>query len=766
MAALAVSSAPLYAQTGGAGSPDPQAEATDGDIVVTAQRTSSLASKTPIALSAIGGDALRSAGITNATALGDQVPNLSIDRTGGLQITIRGVTSRDSTEKGDPSAAFLADGIYIARPQAQEVSFFDIDRVEVLRGPQGTLYGKNTTAGVVNIITKKPVDRFEASANIAYGNFDTIQADAMVNVPVSELLALRFAGSYDRRDSYLIKQAGDPYDNSPFKNNLSGRAQALFNFSPEINLLIKADYSRMRGADSTLSVLGDGTFFRAQPSQYDYSDALYIGGSQSTRSQRQLGFPLASDQRTRNSTWGVSGEFNWDFGPLMLTYLGSYREFKRDELGSGAIGATAASGGRLGSVEATFTGKYTQQSHELRFATTGDGPLKAQAGAMYFREKSGIAYMLKDLIPQTVMPGIHYFGFPQDPTIITSYGIFGQATYSLTDSLRVTAGVRYSKDDKSRDGFTVYQRGPIFNPATDRSTLNSAAAKFSKVTWRAGIDYDVNSRTLLYGSVATGYKAGGFNDGCEAGVVTNGRTCLPSEARPLDQLYYKPETLIAYELGLKTRFADDVVRLAVAAFFYDYKNLQLSTSKEFLGTNVLYTTNAGKAEVKGIEAEGTITPDDRNRIDLSFAWLDAQYTDYFPNPIGPNGQIVVIDYKGRPLDRSPRYVVSAGYSYTLPLGNGGSLGFSARTRLSDSYVITAFNVPRQYRQPSFTRSEVSLTYTAPDDRWYLQGFAKNLENKLTMNSVNFNGPSFGRDSFTTVTPGDPRTYGVRAGVKF
>uniref|UniRef100_UPI0035BC8F27 TonB-dependent receptor plug domain-containing protein n=1 Tax=Sphingomonas sp. TaxID=28214 RepID=UPI0035BC8F27 len=166
------------------------AAAAQGDIVVTAQRTSSLASKTPIALSAIDGDALRSQGVTNPTRLEEQVPNLSIVRNQGLQITIRGVSSSDNSEKGDPSAAFLLDGVYLARPQAQEVSFFDVARVEVLRGPQGTLYGRNTTAGLINVITNRPASEFQAAGNLIYGNYDTVQGDAMINLPISDLLAL------------------------------------------------------------------------------------------------------------------------------------------------------------------------------------------------------------------------------------------------------------------------------------------------------------------------------------------------------------------------------------------------------------------------------------------------------------------------------------------------------------------------------------------------------------------------------------------------
>lgn len=201
----------------------------NGDIVVTANRTESLASKTPVALTAVAGTALVSQGITNPTALAETVPNLSIDRANGLQITIRGVTSTDGTEKGDPSAAFMLDGIYIARPQVQEVSFFDIGRVEVLRGPQGTLYGRNTTAGVVNVISAKPkLDKFEGSVDLNYGNYNTFQATGVINVPVSEKIALRGAVNYDRRDSYLKAGTGFTSKLSPFKENLSLRGSALF----------------------------------------------------------------------------------------------------------------------------------------------------------------------------------------------------------------------------------------------------------------------------------------------------------------------------------------------------------------------------------------------------------------------------------------------------------------------------------------------------------------------------------------------------------
>ena len=218
---------------------DTDIEPQEGDIVVTATRTQSLASKTPIALTAIGGEGLRDAGVSNPTQLADLVPNLSIDRGNGLQITIRGVTSRDGTEKGDPSAAFLLDGIYIARPQAQEVSFFDLERVEVLRGPQGTLFGRNSTAGVVHVISARPVDHFAASVDATYGNFDTVQATAMVNVPVN--------GQTFTFDSVGTTQYGGSFGETETRQNGYGIGR-LASFSVDKDGVILGRYSNGRTA--------------------------------------------------------------------------------------------------------------------------------------------------------------------------------------------------------------------------------------------------------------------------------------------------------------------------------------------------------------------------------------------------------------------------------------------------------------------------------------------------------------------------------------
>lgn len=718
---LCVTAALIASPTFAQGQETPQ----DGDIVVTATRTETLASKTPIALTAIGAEGLRDAGISNPTQLADVVPNLSIDRANGLQITIRGVTSTDGTEKGDPSAAFLLDGVYIARPQAQEVSFFDIERVEVLRGPQGTLFGRNTTAGAVQVISARPLDHFAASFDAAYGNFDAIQATAMVNVPVTSGFALRGAVNYDRRDSFVIQSPTSPFKLDPAKNNLSARLSALLELGPDVSLLVKGDYSRIKGRPAHSVRL---TNFFTRPftpgGQPQYVD---LGSTRQRMRLHNDGTPSFTD----NDTWGVSAELNWAFGPVTMTYLGSYRELERHEGGPQDFGLPTAFVG-------VFDGEYWQNSQELRFAFDNDGPLTGQVGGYYFKEKSGIGAFI--LNPPFV-PGALAYGFPQDPTIAESKAVFGQLSYELVPGLKLTGGVRYSHDLKSRVGQTVIIfPAPVGQIPTQQ---NNARRTFSKVTWRAGVDYDFGD-TLLYATVSTGYKAGGFNDGCEAGTATG---C----ALPADILYYDPETLTAYEGGIKTRFADGAVRLNASVFHYDYKGLQLSFQSNSCGGPCQITTNAGAAKVDGIEVEASLHPHPNHRFDFGVNYLDARYDRFIPRP--------GIDFAGRDLDRSPALTASAGYNFTLELGNGGRIEANARIRLSDSYVLTDYAVPVQFRQPSFHKTDLALTYTAAEDRYYVQLYAKNLVNVITLSNLS-------AQNGTSATFADPRTYGVRAGFKF
>jgi iron complex outermembrane receptor protein len=694
----------------------------NGDIVVTAQRVQTLASKTPVALSAISGEELAQKGINNPLKLADEVPNLSIVNNNGLQITIRGISSNDNTEKGDPSAAFLLNGVYIARPQVQNVSFYDVKRVEVLRGPQGTLYGRNTTAGVVNVITNAPTGQLEIAANGTVGSYGARRADAMLNLPVSDQLSLRFSGAYDRADLTINPEPGELYSMNPGRNNLSGRMQALFKPTSAFSILLRADYTRMRGIEERLYQVIGSRFYGAIPAgQPSYTNQPYIGGNSSSSDLRRLGFLQAGDSYLRGSTWGIDGEVNWDFGPVTATYLGSYREFAR-------ISQTTRT------ATTTFNyldGDYSQQSHELRFATNGTGPFKMQFGGYYFAEKS-----------HTLQIGGIVNAFDMN-TKAKNYGVFGQATYSITENFRLTAGTRYSKDDKSRVGITYRPTtGAIISP-------NNAATQSDKVTWRLGLDYDASAATFVYGSISTGYKAGAFNDGCGTDVIG----CPSGVSDSL--LYYRPEQITAYEVGVKSRAFDGAMRFALSGFYYDYIDLQVSSTIQVNGSNQTFTRNAASATVKGVEFETTLKPDSRHQIDLGLTYLDATYGQFRPLGAG-----VAPDYAGRSLDRAPKFVASLGYSYALPLANDASLTFSARSRYSSRYFIVSQTSGGQFEQPRYTKTNLSLRYDSSGGRYHFGVFVRNIEGNIQVSAANVAGAR------VLVAPTEPRTFGLQAGFDF
>ena len=686
----------------------------EGDILVTANRVESLASKTPIALTAATGDELISAGITNPTQLNEIVPNVSIVRGFGLQITIRGVTSTDGTEKGDPSAAFLLNGIYLARPQAQEVSFFDLDRVEVLRGPQGTLYGRNTTAGVINVLSRRPRFAFEGLIDASYASFDHLNLTGALNVPLGDTVAVRAAANYDRHDSYVINGSGDGFSYDPFKENISVRLSGLWEPTGDLSLLLVGDYSELKG--TRIGGVQTPNFFRdyaplTDPAATEPVRPIYF--DQPAAAQRTNVSPQQWEPRNDDQEMGVMGELNWDFGLATLTYLGSYRETERN------IRTTIIAGMN----RATFAGDYWQTSHETRLAFGGQGPFQAQVGAYYFKEESGIEFFILD--PQNIgfPPFATQFGFPQDPTIAENKSVFGQATYEIAPDLRVTAGLRYSNDDKSRVGATVFDTDPAVGIPGNRVVLqvNDAARTFDKVTWRTGIDYD-SPIGLFYASVATGYKAGGF----------------------------------------KLKLGGGLVRLNGSAFHYEYRGLQLSQLGDFGGCGLCQlTSNAAKAKVDGIELEAFVRPVDSLVIELGLNWLDARYAEYAPSRV-VSGTVIELDFSGRPLARSPEWSATVGATYVVDLPDGGSIKANARTRYSSRYDLTDIANLIAFYQPSFTKTDLSLTYNAPDERFYVGAFVENLENEIVVTGAAFG--NFGLDGMAVFA--DPRRYGVRAGVRF
>ncbi|NML94942.1 TonB-dependent receptor [Novosphingobium olei] len=733
-------SAPAYAQDAAQTTAQQSADAVPtGDIVVTATRQSTLLSKTPITLSAITGDGLKSSGITDARALTTAIPNLALTESGdAVRISIRGVTSTDTTEKGDPSAAFLLDGIYIARPADTLGSFYDVERVEVLRGPQGTLYGRNTTAGVINVIANRPVDAFHASVDASYGNLNTVDASAMVNVGLGNGLGIRAAANYQRQDPYYTVEGASSRLN-PFRDVLSGRL-SFGGETGNLKFVIRGDYTQTRGTGTNGNLVTLDRFF--DPATVTpTNNPVYV--NRSSDEQRLLTVNPTYRNWRNNKAYGIMGEFTYDFGPVQLTYLGSYRKTDRDDTRNLLLFSALNN-------PAFFFGHFKQDSHELRLAFGQGSPLHGQVGGYYFHEKSDLEFNLGAPLSSLVVAGATGFAFPQGPTVSRSKAVFGQVTYDLTSDLHVTGGVRYTNDFKSRNGATVVDFPTVASSFCGalRCTLNENIAKktWNKTIWKVGVDYDAPGLGLFYANVSTGYKAGGFNDGC---VTGSGVGC----SLTADALYYNPENLTSYEVGAKLRFSN-AFRLNASLFHYDYDKLQVSQVVT-VPIPATLISNAAKAKVDGLELEATLQPGDNDRFDLGYTYTNSRYTNFTPNPVAYPS----FNFNGALLDHAPKHVATAAWTHTIVLGDAGKLDLGVRSRLSSEYFILDLNNLSQFRQPAFTKTDATITYTAPNDRFYVQGFVKNIEDNITIAHA-----ASGLGAGVTIEA--PRTYGVRAGVKF
>ncbi len=704
------------------------------EVLVTAQRIAAPESRTPVAMSVLGAEQLDKLGIDNAAAIGARLPNVHLDGAAdGLRITIRGVSNSDATEKGDPSAAFMQDGIYIARPQAQTFGFLDVDRIEVLRGPQGTLYGRNTTAGVVNVISNAPVQRLEGAASLALGNYSSRIATGMLNVPVNDMLALRAAVAVHRHDPYLRNGQGTGYALGQDRDDRSARLSAKLALGRAGALLLRYEHATQNG--NIDNIVADTNFFKG----IETGKPAWYGASTDERlTNRFVPFNTRLEQGYNHKSLDSFGaELSWDLGPATLDYLGSHREVENDFLANFyyRVQPKLAIG-----VHENFRGEQRQDSHELRLSSNGSGPLKAQGGLYYFREESHQLYVFRDLQLLKLPP---YYVFPHGPTVARSKAAFGQLTYSVTPALRATAGARYTDDDKSRVGSTNFQQKPEFNAATDFKLLNDATLNTHKTTWKLGAEYDVAPGAMAYASVATGYKSGGFNDGCLAGSTALGIPCPAAVAVPAGTLFYQPETLKSWEAGLKARFWDKRASLNLAAFNYDYTNLQLSGVAIVAGAPRFVTQNAGAASVKGLELDGQVRAGANDSFSYGLTLLDAHYVSYRPNG--------VVSWAGEPLDRAPRTVASLGWDHGFRLP-GALLLAGINARRSAAYNISVSSQLLQYRIPARTASDFTLSYRPDAASWSLMARVKNLENKVQPITI---------DSFGMSVPSDPRTVDIR-----
>jgi iron complex outermembrane receptor protein len=727
--ALSLHATPARAQTT-AGQEDTLAE-----VVITAQHREETMQHVGIPVAALTASDLQDAGVTTTADLTRLVPSVQIysGGQGSTQAALRGVGNLAGNTYAEQAVAFSLDGSYIPRGESIGGNFFDLERVEVLKGPQGTLYGRNSNAGAINLITKKPViGKMGVDLQAEGGNYGHYGIEGAVNLVTGDTSALRVSGQRIAHNGYF----SDGYND---QDETAARASWLWKPVESVSLLVSTDTGRVGGM---------GTAAGMAPATGNFWDGPSTPGQQK-RWLAAGAYPVQADGYVRIQNHSTRAQLDWVTSAGTLTVLPSYRtseEHARHYAAGFAV---------------DFDQNSTAKSAEVRFATPSDRRASGIVGAYYFNESAGFtltAHQLGGNPDGSVNPGTSFMANNIIPVIDTdSKAVFGQGTLKFTDTLRLVAGARYTKESKSTSGLTKAAPVPVFGFVPFTPISNKLDA--SKTTGKVGLEYDVRPQSLVYLSYSTGFKAGGF-------FASPGGT-------------FKPEELTAITLGAKNRFLGDTLQFNVEAYHWKYKDKQIS-HLGFLpsGAVDLVTDNAGNATLYGIEPELIWLVGHADRLNLSVQYEHSRYDDFrysSPAPApGPGGCTnsagpppFTIDCSGKPVPNAPEWTGVAGYAHTATLGNGGSLVADLSVQYRSSTVSGEEQLPVE-KNKSYTMEDFFLTYNHPGDKWSMTAYVYNLSDEhVTQNSFFWGGTPNGVGPVGAMTAqGAPRTYGLRVNAKF
>ncbi len=692
---------PVYAQT--SGSTD---EFTLQEITVTAEKRTENVQKTPISITAINGDKITDLAQATLSSVLQDVPALEIQKSPqGGQIYIRGVGTNGDSNWVDPTVALTLDNVYSGRAESVFGAMYDVDRVEVLRGPQGTLYGRNATGGSINVITKDPdTNKFSGDVNLGGGNYSLWHIDGAVNVPINDKSAFRIAFLREHRDGFFSNGGRE-------SNPIAARGKFLFDPTDKLSMLLTMDYYHTKNLDNTTVPnphTGGPPFmdWQTDPDDPWYVDPVHPAD------QKEDTFKTASLK--------VDYTLDWATVTLIPAYSHSNRWVYTDLIG-GLMNPTAPPWTPLAKLPDTdkSTMIEDQYTFEGRLTSLDTSPIKWVFGTYYLDSKNQ---------PSTAAPALNDSGFVtygnQRP--LTSIAVFGQATYPVNDQFRVTGGLRYTHDKKSvENGIRSTTVGGY------DSGLIKYTNSYSSTTFKLGAEYDLAPASMLYAQIASGYKSGGFST-----------TAFPPKT-------YEPEKLMAYEIGSKNRFADGRIQVNAEAYLYDYNHYQvqyalngmspLPSAYQPSGVDTYfaqYVLNAETGRNYGVDLdlEALITQNDK--VDMSFSYQHARYgklvlTDLNLPPgadmsiLGPNNSLDLTDTQ---VAMTPTKSGTLGYQHTFDLSNGGLITAHAQIKYSDGYWASIEKYWEDSWQKSYHTTDANISYTSPGSSWMINCWIKNIEN--------------------------------------
>jgi iron complex outermembrane receptor protein len=755
------------------------------EIVVTAEKRDQALQRTALAVTALPSHTLERQQVTDLKSVTTLIPNLQVGLSStqaSFDLAMRGIVSTNRTEIGDAAVAFHVDGFYSPRPQGATLVIYDLDRIEALRGPQGTLFGRNANAGVINVISARPeLDRAFGALDLTLGNYDLRRVKGHFNLPLGSTFALRGAAFVEQRAGYIAFLPGSKatgstprYDDS---DKQAFRLSSLWEPNEAWTVFASAERYRDGGA---------GTIPVSEHPAPGHGLRSALITSPGRLDMQNDTFHLRSDLRN---------------GPLELSYLFGYARMTRDNTSDQDVGLGLDPELRAlpdpplppsyDEERRTDDARFVSTQHELQLKPLEPGRLDWMLGAFFYQEHNSIRFDVdvqddRGPVPGAPDPGDMRYSqsFIQPDRELSSWAGFGQLTWHLSGRARASAGARYTRDTKQdRRGINIVcpaanatlgdggfnlegiatadipfapdPDSPLAVPGTCRITAHNDADKdWAKVTYMARFEYDLDDNLLAYALTNSGFKSG---------VIQDGGT------------WADPEQVVNYELGLKATLLEGRMSLNTVGFYSNYYDI-LRTRVEWDGNGVhqQVTRNATRARIFGLESELLWQPAPHDVLQGVFTWLSAEYLDYptvdvqyyvATDPLTP-----VIDLRGNQLPFAPEFTAALVYEHSFRFANGARLVPRLQAKYQSEMYLTDFN-RQSDRQPAYTRTDLGLRYESAAD-WTIEAFVQNVEDEAVKNNVDLRGnqpgtggvPGFGGVARAFLDP--PRTYGVRAAYRF
>ena len=714
------------------------------DIVVTARRTEESLQRTPLAVSAFSGESLERRGATQVLDLQGAVPNLNIVQGRGssnaTNIYIRGIGQPDALQTFDPAVGVYVDDVYYARIRGTQFDLLDLARVEVLRGPQGTLYGKNTIGGALKLISRRPDQDWRGRGSIAYGNYNMLDIQGAVSGPINDQLAFGLSALRSTRDGYVTNPVtGAQYND---KDSTAVRGTLAWNPADNLRIDIIADYSHddagLTVGQATNSLVGSsGQTIVAVPSPLP-----------------EYNFQTVADPDLPNSTRlesrGISASVAWDLSDsLTLRSITAYRKLNTDDyIDFDATPREVTS--------ALVAVDQDQTSQELQL-TYNAGPISAVGGLYYLKENidSHQEAYADDLLGALFLNS-RFLRTVDDALETTSKAAYGNITYSVTDRLRLSAGIRYTEEEKDyrRTTSTFFSALPAFNATF---AFLPPVAKYDDTSIMLSADYQITPDVLAYARFAQGFKSGGYN----------GRANSRTEATE-----YAPETADTYEVGLKTTLMDGRLRLNGTAFQTNYRDFQARVSGldvdpiTNLPLAVLSVINAGELQINGAELELVAKPTPAFTLDAQLGFLDSHYNVFRDSRF--------TSFAGSRSFQEPAFspAITARYAgqYVWQLNGGSSLTVGAAARYRSKMALAVDNtatnsdvqLPGMFQQ-GYWLLDARVVWNDPTDSYSVGIYGQNLADEVYKTDAQEFSSVGG---IRTAYYGAPQTVMVKATVRY